>query len=66
MRRGLMHLARPWVIIALTILANLAIPRPSQADWDNDICIDPVTEELVPCCTYCLFFCHCDEELLMP
>lgn len=64
MKPLLRYLARPWVIIALTILANLAIPRPSKADWDNNVCVDPATGDAFPCCTYCLFFCHCDEELM--
>jgi hypothetical protein len=63
MKRLLSNLARPWVIIALTILANLAIPSASQADWDNDVCTDPQTGNIIPCCTYCIFFCHCDEDL---
>ena len=64
MKRLLRNLARPWVIIALTILANLAIPRPSKADWDNAVCIDPATGGEIPCCTYCIIFCHCDEDEL--
>jgi hypothetical protein len=66
MKRLLTSLMRPWVIIALTILANLAIPQGSEASWDNDICWDDEIEAYVPCCSYCVFFCDCDEELLMP
>ena len=64
MTRALQTLTRPWVIIALTILANLAIPNASQAAWDNEVCIDPETGNAIPCCEYCWFFCHCDDELL--
>jgi hypothetical protein len=66
MNRALRIFTRPWVIIALTILANLSIPRRSEAYWDNDVCIEPGTGDYVPCCTFCLFFCDCDEELLLP
>jgi hypothetical protein len=66
MTRALRILARPWVIIALTILANLAIPRPTEAYWENDICWDPDVGGVVACCTFCIFFCECDEELLLP
>jgi hypothetical protein len=64
MKRALQILARPWVIVALTILANLAIPNASQAAWEYVVCIDPETGNYIPCCTYCIFFCRCDEELL--
>jgi hypothetical protein len=66
MKRLLSQLARPWIIITFTILANLAIPSQSNADWNNDVCIDPETGDAVPCCSHCWFFCECDEELLMP
>jgi hypothetical protein len=64
MKRALQILARPWVIIALTMLANFAIPSVSQAAWDNDICF--VDGYYVPCCSFCIIWCDCDEELLLP
>jgi len=60
MFRTAARLARPAAIIVTTLLVNLAIPSPMIAAWDDDVCIEE-SGETVPCCTFCIFFCHCSE-----
>jgi hypothetical protein len=40
------------------VLVNLALAAPAGAGLDDDICTGP-GGPIVPCCTDCLFICHC-------
>lgn len=47
-------------LVILLVLANVAIARPAEAGWDNDICWNPETQMNEPCCTWCWIWCRCD------
>lgn len=58
-RSAARFIAKHWLLV-LAIAGNLAIAAPVDAvRYDNDVC-ENSEGGLVPCCTTCWFFCHCD------
>ena len=48
------------LVIGFFITLNLAIgAQAGAAGLQDGLCQDDEGGELVECCTFCLFFCHC-------